>query len=93
MTLVTMTARTETLGFPDPVDPAACSRWLQDRYMKSERDDDFMDALHEILETDVQGNLPATPLSALSYAGQFRVLWPGAFGLLIHPRYHAGFTR
>lgn len=62
MTLATMTSPTKTLDLPDPNDPAACSRWLQDRYMKSERDDDFIDALQEILETDSQGNLTATPL-------------------------------
>lgn len=47
---------------PDPNDPAACSAWLQTRYMKSGRDDDFQDALMDILETDSQGKLTASPL-------------------------------
>lgn len=62
MTLATMPTPSKTLDLPDLDDPAACSRWLQDRYMKSDRDDDFIDALKEILETDAQDNLTATPL-------------------------------
>ena len=50
------------LELPDPDDPSACSAWLQARYMKSDRDAEFMDALEEILETDSQGRLTAKPL-------------------------------
>lgn len=62
MTIATMPTPSKPLDLPDLDDPAACSRWLQDRYMKSDRDDDFIDALKEILETDADGNLTATPL-------------------------------
>jgi type II secretory pathway predicted ATPase ExeA len=59
MTLVSAAA---DLSLPDPTDAAACSAWLQARYMTSERDTDFQEALRDMLETDAQGNLTAKPL-------------------------------
>lgn len=45
----------------DPSDASACVKWLRKRYMKSVRDPIFNEALEEILETDRDGRLTATP--------------------------------
>ena len=50
------------MRLPDPANFRECSQWLQQRYLKSSRDDDFIDALSEILETDNEGNLTAEPV-------------------------------
>jgi hypothetical protein len=60
--MMNLDATPSKLDLPDPNDPAACSAWLQTRYMKSDRDADFRDALMEVLETDSQGNFTAMPL-------------------------------
>lgn len=59
MTLTLVAAQNE---LPDPNDPVACSDYLQARYMKSWRDDDFQDGLKDILKTDAHGNLTAEPI-------------------------------
>lgn len=46
---------------PDLTDTAACLNWLRQRYMKNDRDIELDECLREILETDRDGNLTASP--------------------------------
>lgn len=45
----------------DPGDASAALDWLRNRYMLNPRDELFEDALREILEEDIHGNLTAKP--------------------------------
>lgn len=47
---------------PDPNESIAISNFLQLRYMRSERDTDFQDALKDILQIDNNGIITASPL-------------------------------